>query len=145
MFSCVNGGKLLTCLQYGEIIEIRFPSLKFNTRRRFCYVQFKSSSQARAATELHGQVIGKLKLVAKISDPTIKQDRQGAMHEGRELYVADVDLTATEDEVKQVFSKYGTVERVRIPTNVAGKSKGMAFVVFSNRVGPFELSCRSLH
>ncbi len=56
------------------------------------------------------------------------------MHEGRELYVANVDWSATEDEVKQVFSKYGTVEKVRLPTNVAGKSKGMAFVVFSNKV-----------
>lgn len=90
-------------------------------------------------------MIGKLKLVAKISDPGVKQDRQGAMHEGRELYVANVDWSATEDEVKQVFSKYGTVEKIRIPTNVVGKSKGIAFVVFSKKVNPLHIFYTSLH
>ena len=56
------------------------------------------------------------------------------MHEGRELYVANVDWSATEDEIKEMFSKYGTVEKVRIPRNLEGKSKGTAFVVFSNKV-----------
>ncbi len=140
-----HGDLLLTRVQYGEIVDVRFPSLKYNTHRRFCYVQFKSSGQARAATERDGEVIGKLKLVAKISDPGVKQDRQGAVHEGRELYVANLDWSATEDEVKQVFSKYGTVEKIRIPTNIAGKSKGIAFVVFSNRVVLHNIFYRSLH
>ena len=124
----------MTCLQYGDIVDIRFPSLQYNTHRRFCYVQFKSSSQARAATELDGELNNKLKLDVKISDPGKKQDRQGAMHEGREIYIANVDWSATEDEIKKIFSKYGTVEKVRMPRNVEGKSKGTAFVVFLNKV-----------
>jgi RNA recognition motif-containing protein len=121
--------------KYGEIVDIRFPSLKYNTHRRFCYVQFKSSNQAKAATDLDGSAQdGKLKLVAKISDPTKKQDRSGAMHEGREVHVANLDWSATEEEIKEIFSKYGKVETVRIPRNVQGNSKGMAFVGFSNKV-----------
>ena len=109
--------------------------MKYNTHRRFCYLQFKSSNQAQAATELDGQRLGgKLKLVAKISDPGHKQDRTGALYDGREVYVSNLDWSATEEEISQVFSKYGRVERVRIPTNVAGKSKGIAFVVFSTKV-----------
>ena len=77
---------------------------------------------------------GKLKLVAKMSDPSHKQDRSGALYEGREIYVSNVDWSATEDEIRQIFEKYGTVERIRIPTNMAGKSKGVAFVVFSSKV-----------
>ena len=73
-------------------------------------------------------------MVVKVSDPGHKQNRSGALHEGRELYVSNVDWSATEDEINQIFSKYGKVERVRIPTNVAGKSKGIAFVVFSTKV-----------
>ena len=83
---------------------------------------------------MNGEVNDKLKLIVKISDPAKKQDRQGPIHEGRELYVANVDWSVTEDEIRQVFSKYGTVEKVRIPTNIEGKSKGIAFVVFSNKV-----------
>ena len=74
------------------------------------------------------------KLVAKISDPSVKKGRSGALYDGREVYVANVDWSATEEEIRQVFSKYGTVEKVRIPRNLAGKSKATAFVVFSKRV-----------
>ena len=80
------------------------------------------------------KVDGKLTLLAKISDPSHKQERTGALAEGREVYVSNVDWTSTEDETRNVFSKYGKVESVRIPRNLAGKSKGMAFVVFSNKV-----------
>lgn len=79
-------------------------------------------------------------MVAKISNPGHKQDRTGAVHDGREVYVSNVDWSATEEEISQIFSKYGNVERVRIPTNVAGKSKGMAFVVFSKKVSDIVLS-----
>lgn len=127
-------------LQYGDIVDIRFPSLKYNTHRRFCYLQFKSSNQAQAATQLDGHLSGgKLKLVAKLSDPGHKQDRTGAMYDGREVYVSNVDWSATEEEISQIFSKYGEVERVRVPTNVAGKSKGIAFVVYSTKVSDMAL------
>ncbi|KAI7515262.1 hypothetical protein KC316_g21548, partial [Hortaea werneckii] len=36
---------------YGEVISVRFPSLKFNNRRRFCYVQFLTEDMARQAEE----------------------------------------------------------------------------------------------
>lgn len=79
--------------------------------------------------------VGKsLKLVVKKSDPGHKQNRSGPLYEGREIYVSNVDWTATEEEIGGIFKKYGTVERVRIPRNVAGKSKGIAFVVFASKV-----------
>ncbi|KAH0556858.1 hypothetical protein GP486_005352, partial [Trichoglossum hirsutum] len=124
----------LTIPQFGEIVDVRFPSLKFNTHRRFCYVQFKSPSQARNATEIDGKSLGeKETLVARISDPNHKQDRQGPMHEGREVFVANLDWSATEDELSRIFSKYGTIERVRIPRKVNGASKGIGYVVFSSK------------
>ena len=56
------------------------------------------------------------------------------MHEGRELYVANVDWSATKKEVKDAFSRFGKVEGVRIPLKVGGGSKGIAFVVFEEKV-----------
>ena len=114
---------------------MRFPSLKYDKRRRFCYVQFKLSSQAQAATELDGSSQeGNLKLDVKVSDPGHKKLRSGPMHEGREVHVMNIDWSATEEELNEAFSKYGSVEKVRIPRNAGGKSKGFAFVVFSNQV-----------
>ncbi|KAI9783872.1 MAG: Splicing factor [Candelina submexicana] len=119
---------------FGEIIDVRFPSLQGNTHRRFCYVQFKSSSDAQAATTLDGKPVDeKRKLVAKISDPSRKKNRSGALHEGRELHIANLDRAATEADLERSFDQYGTVESVRIPKNMAGKSKGFAFVVFRSK------------
>lgn len=113
---------------------MRFPSLKYNAHRRFCYVQFKSPDQAHAATERDDELIGgELRLVAKISDPGHKAKRQGALYEGREVYVANVDWGAKERDLLEVFSKYGKIEHVRVLKSVAGKSKGTAFVVFSTK------------
>ncbi|KAI9860475.1 MAG: Splicing factor [Trichoglossum hirsutum] len=119
---------------FGEIVDVRFPSLKFNTHRRFCYVQFKSSSQARDATKIDGRSLGeKETLVARISDPNHKQDRRGPVHEGREVFVANLDWSVTEDELSKIFSKYGAVERARIPRKINGASKGIGYVVFSSK------------
>lgn len=119
----------------GEIVEIRFPSLAGNVRRRFCYVQFLNPSMAQKAAALNGKHLGdQFKLVAKISDPAAKAARGGATEEGRECYVKNVYWHATEKDLKDLFSSCGKVESVRIPRNQAGKSKGVAFVVFSDEV-----------
>lgn len=98
-------------------------------------MQLKSSHQAQAATKLDGKTVGaKHKLIVKISDPEKKQGRTGALYEGRELHLVNLDWSATEDEVQQAFAEYGKVERVRIPRDVKGKSKGFGFVVFSSKV-----------
>jgi squamous cell carcinoma antigen recognized by T-cells 3 len=78
---------------------------------------------------------GGLHLVVKISDPSKKQDRTGAQYEGREIIVRNLAWTATEDEVKEFFRELGTVETVRVPRGVGGKSQGVAFVVFATKVG----------
>ena len=120
--------------QYGEIVDVRFPSLKYNSHRRFCYVQFKLHSHAQAATALDGEDVGEnLKLEAKISDPAHKKSREGPMAEGREVYISNLDWGASKKEIKDAFFKFGTVEHVRLPQKMDGSSKGMGFIVFSNK------------
>ncbi|TID17435.1 hypothetical protein E2P81_ATG08007 [Venturia nashicola] len=118
----------------GEIVDIRFPSVAANVRRCFCYVQFRSPAMAAKGTSLHGTDLGgPHKLIVKISDPEDKTARGGATEEGRECYVKNVYWHVTERDVKNLFMSYGKVESVRLPKNQAGKSKGMAFVVFSDK------------
>ncbi|KAG5290359.1 RNA-binding protein Prp24 [Histoplasma capsulatum G186AR] len=130
---------------YGEVVDIRFPSLKYNTHRRFCYVQFQTAIAAHAATELNGtqqEVVGdlagsadsmKLPLVVKISDPTKRQERTGPTEEGREIHVSNLDWKATEDDLVELFAAYGQVEAARIPRKANGASKGFGFVVFQTK------------
>jgi RNA recognition motif-containing protein len=74
-----------------------------------------------------------LHLVAKISDPTRKQDRNGPIYEGREIHVSNVDWKANEQDLQELFERFGTVELVRIPRKVDGGSKGFGYVVFSSK------------
>jgi RNA recognition motif-containing protein len=118
----------------GEIFDIRWPSLKYNTHRRFCYVTFRSHAAAAAATKLDGQTLsGGFKLSALYSDPTRKKTREGAIAEGRELHVTGLDSSLKDDDLKGVFFKYGNVETVRILTTRTGESKGAGFIVFEKK------------
>lgn len=118
----------------GEVFSVRFPSLKFNTQRRFCYVTFYDSESAASATKLSGRLLdGKFKLSAKYSDPQAKQQRSGALAEGRELHVLHLHPDAKEEELEAIFSKHGTVKSARILRNMAGQSHGTAFVVMETK------------
>ncbi|XXH03263.1 hypothetical protein Hte_009661 [Hypoxylon texense] len=118
----------------GEVFSIRFPSLKYNTHRRFCYVSFRDQESASKATQLDGKLIeGKLKLQSKYSDPSHKKGREGAVAEGREIRVKNIDPSASESDLREVFGKYGKVGNVRIVTNMGGKHLGTAYVVFEKK------------
>ncbi|KAJ5103679.1 hypothetical protein N7532_004208 [Penicillium argentinense] len=119
---------------YGEIVDVRWPSLKFQTTRRFCYVQFVSSSAALRATELNEIVLeGNFKLVAKISDPAKKQSRSGPMEEGREIFCRNLDFKRNEKDIEELFLRFGTVENVHLPRGADNRPKGYCFVVFSSK------------
>lgn len=56
------------------------------------------------------------------------------MYEGREIHVSNIHWKADENDLKELFSQYGTVETVRIPRKVDGGSKGFGYVVFASKV-----------
>lgn len=45
------------------------------------------------------------------------------------IYVGNLSYDATQDDINQVFTEYGTVKRVQIPTDrETGRPRGFAFV-----------------
>jgi len=85
----------------GEILSIRWPSLKVNTHRRFCYVSFQDQEASAKAVKLDGTVLEKtFKLVVKYSDPGHKKAREGALAEGREIHINNLDRSTNETELK---------------------------------------------
>ena len=45
------------------------------------------------------------------------------------IYIGNLSFQATEDDIREVFSEYGTVNRVSLPTDrETGKKRGFAFV-----------------
>ncbi|KAL7932607.1 hypothetical protein V8C35DRAFT_68562 [Trichoderma chlorosporum] len=118
----------------GDILSIRWPSLRVNTHRRFCYVSFRDSEASARAVAKEGTILeDKFKLLAKYSDPNRKKSREGAVAEGREVHVSGLNHSATEDEIRDIFSKYGTISRINVPRNMAGKGRGFAFIDFATK------------
>ncbi|ERS97353.1 pre-mRNA splicing factor (Prp24) [Sporothrix schenckii 1099-18] len=120
--------------QSGDIFGIRWPSLKYNAHRRFCYVSFRDSESASKATKLNGQLLeGKYKLSVQYSDPSAKKARDGATDEGREVHAKNIPFDADEQVIETLFAKHGAVDRVRLLRNIAGRSRGSAFVVMKTK------------
>jgi len=118
----------------GEIFNVRWPSLKYNTHRRFCYVSFRSPEAAYKATLMDGQMVeGKFKLQSKFSDPSHKKDREGAVAEGRELRVRGLHPATQDNGLRSVFGKHGKVVSVRQMTNLNGQHLGVAFITFETK------------
>ncbi|KAF2729857.1 hypothetical protein EJ04DRAFT_58661 [Polyplosphaeria fusca] len=124
---------------YGEILEIRLPSLKFASNRRFCYIQYTSAQAATAATGLDGVEVQGRKLIAKISAPDRKKARDDATAEGREVYVWGLDFKVQNKDLKDKFRKFGKIENVKMPKHdplgkgKSDRNKGFAYVVFAEK------------
>ncbi|KAK5115306.1 hypothetical protein LTR62_001506 [Meristemomyces frigidus] len=118
---------------YGDIVSVRFPSLKYDSRRRFCYVTFLTEDMARKAeaTMDNKSIDAKHKLIAKIANPGAKKQRSGAKAEGRELFVKNMDRTATEGDVKEFFRQFGEVQNVNLVKLVNNKRTGTGFIVYA--------------
>ena len=118
---------------YGEIINVRFPSLQRNKKRRFCYVEFKHPGEAQAATEMDNKEIDGLSLAAKISDPAIRQARKDPKQDSRTVFVGQIPFKAKGVALEKLFSKYGTVEHLKFPQDEKSNSRnrGFAFLTFA--------------
>ncbi|KAF9013425.1 hypothetical protein BDQ17DRAFT_1386973 [Cyathus striatus] len=117
--------------KYGTIFETRWPSKKFKSTRRFCYVQFTSTDSAQRALELHGRELEpKVTLNVYVSDPERRKERTDRDANEREVYVAGLSKFTTKEDLEKVFTTYGKLKEVRMATDEAGHSKGYAFVEF---------------
>lgn len=118
--------------QYGiTVLSVRLPSLRFNTNRRFAYVDVISTTEVeKAIVSLNGNEINGYKLVVKRSNPLARSKRSDAsVWERREILVRQFDPTkVTEEGLRIFYSKYGSVESIKLSKSEEGK--GYAFISF---------------
>ncbi|EGN98450.1 hypothetical protein SERLA73DRAFT_169409 [Serpula lacrymans var. lacrymans S7.3] len=117
--------------QYGVIFDVRWPSKKFKSTRRFCYVQFTSPSSAERALELHGRELEPDRTInVLISNPERKKERTDADANEKEIYVAGLSKFTTSDDLEKLFKTYGVIKEVRMAEDKSGHCKGFAFIEF---------------
>ncbi|KAF8195410.1 hypothetical protein BJ912DRAFT_956851 [Pholiota molesta] len=119
--------------KYGTIFDVRWPSKKFKTTRRFCYVQFTLPEAAQKSLELHGRELEpNLPLNVYISNPERRKERTDQDANEREVYVAGLSRFTTKADLEKLFATYGPVKDVRIALEDNGHAKGFAFVEFED-------------
>ncbi|KAK0503883.1 hypothetical protein EDD18DRAFT_1411611 [Armillaria luteobubalina] len=117
--------------EFGVIFDVRWPSKKFKSTRRFCYVQYTSPTAAQAALSLHGKELEPHQsLSVLISNPERKKDRSDRDADNKEIYVAGLNRMTSSDDLRKLFEQHGEVKDVRMATDQSGQCKGYAFIEY---------------
>lgn len=118
-------------------ISVRLPSLRFNSNRRFAYVDVLSQSDVdTAVSQLNGKSVQNFNLVVKRSNLLEKSKRtDSSILERREIMVRHLDLDViTEDRLRNLFAAFGSIESIKIPGKQGGQQEAAyAFITFDEK------------
>lgn len=102
----------------------------------FGFIEFKSPQiGSTALSRLPSSVLDGRTLEFKPSNKRIsvlKPMSANAVIESSKLLVRNVAFQATQKEIRDLFSAFGSVKRVRIPKKMGGEHRGFAFVDFGS-------------
>ena len=68
---------------------------------------------------------------AKVSNEIKEKMEEKQLNEKR-LYVINLPFNSTEEEIREVFLKYGKITELKLPKGKEGKFKGFAYVAYEN-------------
>ncbi|KAH0597845.1 hypothetical protein MHUMG1_04217 [Metarhizium humberi] len=66
------------------------------------------------------------------SKETATEDAVSAISRTSRLFVRNLPYSATEDDIRETFDKFGALQEVHLPLTAAGATKGFAMVLFTN-------------
>lgn len=127
----------------GEVVSARVQMDRNTGKSRgFGYVTFATEEAAEAALKLDGKEIdGRPVHIDKSVEKdqnTVREKRANAFGDSPSapssvLFVGNLSFDATEDAVWEVFSEYGDIKSVRLPTDrESGRPKGFGYVEFTD-------------
>ncbi|KAH7197213.1 uncharacterized protein B0J16DRAFT_352295 [Fusarium flagelliforme] len=67
-----------------------------------------------------------------------KDDSLEAIRRTSRLFVRNLPYSATEDDLRESFEQFGTIEEVHLPASKSGTSKGFALILFTEPSGAVE-------
>ncbi|KAH6560014.1 hypothetical protein BASA62_000289 [Batrachochytrium salamandrivorans] len=114
--------------EFGKIREIRLQNRKTMS---FAYIDFESEENAIKSLKMNHSVIektGDRKISVAISDPTKRKVKD---IDPRKLYISNIPHTTTEEDLKELFEKFGPISAPRVARMPNGHSRGIAFVEFN--------------
>lgn len=117
---------------YGEIHDLTVLHDKFTGQHKGCafLTYYDKDSARQAQEELHE----KKTLPGSNNPMQVKPAVSETKTEDRKLFVGMLSRKVTEEDLKVMFSPFGTIEELTILRNPDGTSKGCAFFKYANRL-----------
>jgi len=127
---------------YGEIFEISILQDKYTGTHKGCafLTYYSKESAQKAQNAMHDKV----KLDGMSNFIQVKPADSETKAEDRKLFVGMISKRATEEDMKIMFSPFGTIEELTILRNTDGSSKACCFIKFANRLQA-QTAIRSMH
>lgn len=118
---------------FGRILSCKVATDNFGNSKGFGFVHFESEESAKDAIEsVNGMLLNDNEVYVGPHVP--KRDRQSKYEEAiksfTNVYVKNIDLEATEEEVKELFTPFGAITSLYVEKDQEGKSRGFGFINF---------------
>ncbi|GBM21540.1 Polyadenylate-binding protein 3 [Araneus ventricosus] len=128
--------------RFGEILDAKVSQTDGQSNG-YGFVRFQKHSSAKIAIEaMHNRVINNKKLVVQpfvykdnvktTADP-IKEVEEKPIQPNN-LFIKNLPKDMDENELRDLFKKFGAIQSVRVATDSAQKSKGYGFVCFHSEM-----------
>ena len=116
---------------YGDVLHINVLRDKVSgIHRGCCFVTYSTREEAEAAIEaLHNKV----KLVGALNPLQVREADAQTGEREHKLYVGMLAPYTSDDELIEVFGRFGNVKEIHIMRNSDGTTKGWGFVKFHKR------------
>ncbi|CAM9024685.1 unnamed protein product [Wickerhamomyces anomalus] len=118
---------------FGRILSCKVATDNFGNSKGFGFVHFESQESANEAIEsVNGMLLNNNEVFVGPHVP--RRDRQSKYEEAiksfTNVYVKNIDLEATDDEIKDLFTPFGAITSISVEKDQEGKSRGFGFVNF---------------
>ncbi|XP_051152331.1 polyadenylate-binding protein 7 [Andrographis paniculata] len=130
--------------QYGTIVSLAISKDEKGASRGFGFVNFENPEDAKRAVEaLHGSQWGsKILYVTRAQKKSEREEvlrrqfeekrkEQILKYQASNVYVKNIDDDITDEELRELFSRCGTITSAKLMRDDRGISKGFGFVCFS--------------
>eukprot|EP01112_Ceratiomyxa_fruticulosa_P017037 TRINITY_DN5240_c0_g1_i2.p1 TRINITY_DN5240_c0_g1~~TRINITY_DN5240_c0_g1_i2.p1 ORF type:complete len:639 (-),score=136.63 TRINITY_DN5240_c0_g1_i2:136-2052(-) len=116
---------------FGNILSCKVVTDDGNSSKGYGFVHFESAESAeKAIQKVNGMFINGQKVYVGYFIARKERVPTDTEQKFTNVYVKNLDLSVTEDEIRDLFKEFGTVTNSAIMKDSEGKSKGFAFVNF---------------
>lgn len=118
-----------TFSDYGNILSCKVVTDEQGVSKGYGFVHYETQKMAdKAVAEVNGKHIGSSNLIVYVGPFVSKKDRmQKNARNFTNVFVKNLNTSATYEEVEELFAKYGKITSGVLMKTVDGKSRGFGF------------------